>query len=102
MHRLRTWLVVAFAPSLWSAPVAHHAGFDGDYQTERNETKQNETEWNGMKQHCATLPFHIVRSLVERNDIVLNDIGNFFFTHTVYLSGNECYVRLGWLAPAQL
>ena len=36
-----------------------------------------------MKRRCATFPFHIVRSLVERNGIVLNDIGNVFLTRTV-------------------
>ena len=47
---------------------------------EQNETKRNETEQNG---HCATLPFHIVRSLVQRHGIVLNDIGNVIWMHNV-------------------
>ena len=36
-----------------------------------------------MKRRCATLPFHIVRSVVKRNGIVLNDFGNVFLTRTV-------------------
>ena len=57
----------------------------------RNETKRNETKRNGTKRRCATLPFYIVRSVVKRNGIVLNDIGNVFLTRTVYSACSDYY-----------
>ena len=32
-----------------------------------------------MKRRCTTLPFHIVRSLVKRNGIVLNNFGHLLY-----------------------
>ena len=73
-----------FAMIILALTLAHHACVYGHRQTERNETKRNVTERNAMKRHCATLPFLIVRSLVKRNGIVLNDFGNVFLTRTVH------------------
>ena len=45
-----------------------------------------------MKHRCATLPFHIVRSLVKRNGIVLNNFGNVLLKRTVQLATCNLHV----------